>query len=78
MIMLPLSFLTFCIELYADHTHTPSPEVYRLFVKTALPDMEWDFVVKNDKNGCFWGNLFIKCADNSKIEIRSGNNLYEK
>jgi hypothetical protein len=31
-----LSFLTFCIELYAEHTHTSSPEIYRLFVKTGL------------------------------------------
>jgi hypothetical protein len=36
---LPLSFLTFCIELFAEHTHTPSPEVYRLFVKTGLLEM---------------------------------------
>jgi hypothetical protein len=37
--ILPLSFLTFCIELYAEHTQAPSPEVYRLFVKTGLLDM---------------------------------------
>jgi hypothetical protein len=35
----PISFLTFSIELYAEHTHTPSPDVYRLFVKTGLLDM---------------------------------------
>jgi hypothetical protein len=35
----PLSFLAFCIEFYVEHTHTPSPEVYRLFVKTGLLDM---------------------------------------
>jgi hypothetical protein len=35
----PLSFLTFCIEFYAEHTAMPSPEVYQLFVKTGLLDM---------------------------------------
>jgi hypothetical protein len=35
----PLSFLSFCIEFYAEHTRTPSPEVYRLFVQTGLLDM---------------------------------------
>jgi hypothetical protein len=33
------SFLCFCIEFYAEHTHTPSPNVYRLFVETGLLDM---------------------------------------
>ena len=34
--MLPLSFLTFCIELYAEHKNITSPAVYSLFTKTGL------------------------------------------
>jgi hypothetical protein len=36
---LPLSFLTFCIELYAEHISEPSPAVYRHFVQSGLLDM---------------------------------------
>jgi hypothetical protein len=34
--MFSLPFLAHCIELYAEHTALPSPEVYRLFTKTGL------------------------------------------
>jgi hypothetical protein len=34
-----LSFLTFSIELYAEHKRLPSPEVYNLFQKTGLLDL---------------------------------------
>ncbi|MDR2429062.1 MAG: DUF3791 domain-containing protein [Candidatus Margulisbacteria bacterium] len=34
-----LSFLTFCIELYAEHKNMGSPEVYVLFVKSGLLDL---------------------------------------
>jgi hypothetical protein len=37
--VLPLSFLAFCIELYAEHKNIGSPAVYSLFVKTGLLDM---------------------------------------
>jgi hypothetical protein len=36
---LPLSFLTFCLELYAEHTATPSPAVYRRFMQSGLLDL---------------------------------------
>jgi hypothetical protein len=35
----PISFLTFCLEFYANHTATPSPAVYRRFVQSGLLDM---------------------------------------
>jgi hypothetical protein len=34
-----LSFLTFSLELYAEHKNLSSPEVYALFQKTGLLDM---------------------------------------
>jgi hypothetical protein len=34
-----ISFLTFSIELYAEHRQIPSPEVYALFQKSGLLDM---------------------------------------
>lgn len=34
-----LSFKTFCIELYAEHIHTDSTEVYKLFEKSGLLQM---------------------------------------
>ncbi|MDR3130510.1 MAG: DUF3791 domain-containing protein [Treponema sp.] len=37
--MSQLSFLTFCIELYAEHKNLDSPEVYQKFVKTGLLDL---------------------------------------
>jgi hypothetical protein len=37
--MFPLSFLTFCIELYAEHKNMAGPAVYGLFVKTGLLDL---------------------------------------
>jgi hypothetical protein len=69
---LPLSFLTFSIELYVEHTHIPSPKVYRLFVKTILLDIEWDFLAKNDENDRFWKNFFTKYADTSKMKFKTG------
>jgi hypothetical protein len=36
---LPLSFLAFCLEFYAEHTATASPAVYRLFKGSGLFDM---------------------------------------
>jgi hypothetical protein len=36
---LPLSFLTFCLEFYAEHTASPSPVVYRRFTQSGLLDM---------------------------------------
>jgi hypothetical protein len=39
MTALPLSFLTFCLELYAEHTASPSPAVYCRFVQSGLLDM---------------------------------------
>jgi hypothetical protein len=36
---IPLSFLTFSIELYAEHRNLPSPDIYQLFKKTGLLDM---------------------------------------
>jgi hypothetical protein len=37
--IIPLSFLTFCLEFYAEHTAIPSPEVYRRFTRSGLLDM---------------------------------------
>jgi hypothetical protein len=37
--MSQLSFITFCLELYADHKNVGSPEVYRLFNKTGLLEL---------------------------------------
>jgi len=34
-----LSFKTFCIELYADHTSIPSNEVYSIFEKNGILQM---------------------------------------
>lgn len=34
-----LSFITFCIELYAEHIHKDSTEVYRLFEESGLLKM---------------------------------------
>jgi hypothetical protein len=37
-----LTFLAFCVEFYAEHTATPSPDVYRRFTRTGLLDMLLD------------------------------------
>jgi hypothetical protein len=37
--MSQLSFITFCLELYAEHKSMGSPEVYRLFSKTGLLEL---------------------------------------
>jgi hypothetical protein len=37
--MSQLSFITFCLELYAEHKNISSPEVYRLFNKTGLLEL---------------------------------------
>lgn len=34
-----LSFIVFCIELYAEHVHKDSTEVYRLFEKNGLLEL---------------------------------------
>jgi hypothetical protein len=34
--MSQLSFLTFCIELYAEHKKVNSPEIYQKFSQTGL------------------------------------------
>jgi hypothetical protein len=34
-----LSFLTFCIELYAEHTNLGGPEVYQKFAQTGLLEL---------------------------------------
>lgn len=34
-----LSFITFCVEYYAEHIHKPSDEVYALFKKEKLLDL---------------------------------------
>lgn len=34
-----LSFKTFCIELYAEHTNSDSTDVYSTFKKSGLIDM---------------------------------------
>jgi hypothetical protein len=31
-----VSFITFCLELYAEHKKTSGPEIYQLFTKTGL------------------------------------------
>jgi hypothetical protein len=35
----PLSFISFCVEFYAEHTDTPGPAVYRRFKQSGLFDM---------------------------------------
>jgi hypothetical protein len=37
--MSQLSFITFCLELYAEHKKTSSPEVYQLFNKTGIMEL---------------------------------------
>jgi hypothetical protein len=37
--MSQLSFITFCLELYAEHKNISSPEVYRLFNATGLLEL---------------------------------------
>jgi hypothetical protein len=34
--MSQLTFITFCLELYAEHKKTSGPEMYQLFTKTGL------------------------------------------
>jgi hypothetical protein len=34
--MSQLSFITFCIELYAEHKKADSPEIYQKFAQTGL------------------------------------------
>jgi hypothetical protein len=34
-----LSFITFCLELYAEHKQTGSSEIYRLFKETGLLEL---------------------------------------
>ncbi|MDR3302307.1 MAG: DUF3791 domain-containing protein [Spirochaetaceae bacterium] len=35
----PLSFLIFCLELYAERTASPSPAVHRRFTQSGLLDV---------------------------------------
>jgi hypothetical protein len=37
--MSQLSFITFCLELYAEHKNMNSPEVYQLFNKTGIMEL---------------------------------------
>jgi hypothetical protein len=37
--MSKLSFKTYCIELYAEHTNTPSNEIYAMFKERGVLDM---------------------------------------
>ena len=37
--MSKISFISFCIEYYADHIKKPSDEVYEIFKKEKLLDM---------------------------------------
>jgi hypothetical protein len=37
--MSQLSFITFCLELYAEHRNMSSPEVYQLFNKTGIMEL---------------------------------------
>jgi hypothetical protein len=37
--MSQLSFITFCLELYAEHKNMSSPEVYQLFNKTGIMEL---------------------------------------
>ncbi|MCD7784477.1 MAG: DUF3791 domain-containing protein [Oscillospiraceae bacterium] len=37
--MSELSFVTFCVEYYAEHTNQPSEKVYELFKKEKVLDM---------------------------------------
>jgi hypothetical protein len=37
--MSQLSFLTFCIELYAEHKNTAGAEVYQEFARTGLLEL---------------------------------------
>jgi hypothetical protein len=37
--MSQLSFLTFCIELYAEHKNLGRPEVYQKFTQTGLLEL---------------------------------------
>jgi hypothetical protein len=37
--MSQLSFITFCLELYAERKNMGSPEVYQLFNKTGLLEL---------------------------------------
>jgi hypothetical protein len=34
-----LSFISFCLELYAEHKNMSSPEVYQLFNKTGIMEL---------------------------------------
>lgn len=50
-----LSFKTFCIEYYAEHTGLPSNEVYDLFAKEGLLDiLDTDY---EDLHGMSWEYL---------------------
>jgi len=33
------SFISYCIEFYADHLQEPSPDIYRLFNESGLLEM---------------------------------------
>jgi hypothetical protein len=37
--MSQLSFITFCLELYAEHKKTSGPEMYQRFTKTGLMEL---------------------------------------
>ncbi|MBR2109189.1 MAG: DUF3791 domain-containing protein [Ruminococcus sp.] len=37
--MSKVSFISFCIEYYADHTHKPSSEVYEIFKNEKVIDL---------------------------------------
>ncbi|MDR1971600.1 MAG: DUF3791 domain-containing protein [Treponema sp.] len=37
--MSQLTFITFCLELYAEHKKASGPEIYQLFTKTGLLEL---------------------------------------
>lgn len=39
MFMSKISFISFCVEYYAEHIHKPSNEVYELFKKEKLIEL---------------------------------------
>ena len=43
--MSKLSFISFCIEHYAQHTHKSSDEVYELFMDLEASDSQLDFPI---------------------------------
>ncbi len=40
--MSKISFISFCVEYYAEHTKRPSDEVYKKFKETGLIDLLYE------------------------------------